>query len=177
MVFDLDRKIVERFLTTPASRLSLVLSQIVRAALTSAIQALVILLVALAFGVRVHEGALGWVVVIVAAMIVTMPFAAISQGIALLTRREATMIAVANFIGLPLLFLSSTLLATKQMPHWMQVVSRFNPLNWGVIAAREAVLPGTDWGSIGLHILYLVALTVVTTAFATWTFRAYQRTL
>jgi ABC-2 type transport system permease protein len=177
MVFDLDRKIVERFLTTPASHLSLVLSQIVRAALTSAIQALVILLVALAFGVRVHEGALGWVVVILAAMVVTMPFAAISQGIALLTRREATMIAVANFIGLPLLFLSSTLLATRQMPHWMQVVSRFNPLNWGVIAAREAVLPGTDWSSIGLHLLYLAALTVVTTAFATWTFRAYQRTL
>jgi ABC-2 type transport system permease protein len=177
MIADLDRKVVERFLATPASRLSLVLSQIVRASLTAAIQALVILLVALALGVRVHEGALGWVVVIVAAMLVTMPFAGISQGIALLTRREATMIAVANFIGLPLLFLSSTLLATKQMPHWMQIATRFNPLNWGVIAARDAVLPGTDWTSIGLHMLYLAALTVATTAFATWTFRAYQRTL
>jgi ABC-2 type transport system permease protein len=177
MIGDLDRKVVERFLATPASRLSLVLSQIVRASLTAAIQALVILLVAFALGVRVHEGALGWVVVILASMLVTMPFAGISQGIALLTRREATMIAVANFIGLPLLFLSSTLLATRQMPHWMQIATRFNPLNWGVIAAREAVLPGTDWTSIGLHMLYLAALTVVTTAFATWTFRAYQRTL
>jgi hypothetical protein len=46
-----------------------------------------------------------------------------------------------------------------------------------VIAAREAVLPGTDWASIGEHMLYLVVLTVVMTAFATWTFRAYQRTL
>ena len=153
------------------------LSQIVRAALTSGVQALVILVIALALGVHVHEGALGWLVVLVAAMVVTMPFAALSQGIALLTRREATMIAVANFIGLPLLFLSSTLLATSQMPHWMQVATRFNPLNWGVIAAREAVLPGTDWASIGVHMLYLVALTVVMTAFATWTFRAYQRTL
>lgn len=177
MIFDLERKVIERFLATPASRLALVLSQIVRAALTSAIQALVILVIALALGVHVHEGVLGWLVVLVAAMAVTMPFAAISQGIALLTRREATMIAVANFIGLPLLFLSSTLLATRQMPHWMQVTSRFNPLNWGVIAARQAVLPGTDWASIGAHLGYLAALTVVTTAFATWTFRAYQRTL
>lgn len=177
MINDLEHKVVERFLATPASRLSLVLSQIVRAALTAAIQALVILLVALALGVRVNEGALGWIVVIAVAMLVTMPFAGISQGIALLTRREATMIALANFIGLPLLFLSSTLLATSQMPHWMQVATRFNPMNWGVIAAREAVLPGTDWSSIGLHMLYLVALTFVTTAFATWTFRAYQRTL
>jgi ABC-2 type transport system permease protein len=177
MINDLNRKVVERFLATPASRLSLVLSQIVRAALTAGIQALVILLVALVLGVHVNEGPIGWLVVIAVAMLVTMPFAGISQGIALMTRREATMIAVANFIGLPLLFLSSTLLATAQMPYWMQVTTRFNPMNWGVIAAREAVLPGTDWGSIGLHVLYLLALTVFTTAFATWTFRAYQRTL
>jgi len=177
MINDLKFKVIERFLATPASRLSLVLSQIVRAALTAAIQAVIILLVALALGVRVHEGAVGWLVVIVVSMLVTMPFAGISQGIALLTRREATMIAVANFIGLPLLFLSSTLLAASQMPRWMQVATRFNPLNWGVIAARGAVLPGTDWTSIGVHVGYLAALTVATTAFATWTFRAYQRTL
>ena len=177
MINDLNRKVVERILATPASRLSLVLSQIVRAALTAGIQALVILLVALVLGVHVNEGPIGWLVVIAVAMLVTMPFAGISQGIALMTRREATMIALANFIGLPLLFLSSTLLATAQMPYWMQVTTRFNPMNWGVIAAREAVLPGTDWASIGLHVLYLLALTVFTTAFATWTFRAYQRTL
>ena len=143
MIADLDRKVIERFLTTPVSRLSLVLSQIVRASLTAGIQAIVIMVVALALGVHVNEGALGWLVVIVASMLVTMPFAGISQGIALLTRRDATMIAVANFIGLPLLFLSTTLLAASQMPHWMQVTTRFNPVNWGVIAARGAVLPGT----------------------------------
>src|SRR5947209_18676787 len=37
MITDLDRKFVERFLATPVSRLALVLSQIVRASLTSAI--------------------------------------------------------------------------------------------------------------------------------------------
>ena len=39
MIDDLDHKVVERFLATPASRFSLVLSQIVRSALTAAIQA------------------------------------------------------------------------------------------------------------------------------------------
>jgi len=47
MINDLKFKVIERFLATPASRLSLVLSQIVRAALTAAIQAVIILLVAL----------------------------------------------------------------------------------------------------------------------------------
>ena len=45
MIADLDHKVVERFLATPASRFSIVLSQIVRSALTAAIQAVVILLV------------------------------------------------------------------------------------------------------------------------------------
>ena len=56
MIYDLDHKIVERFLAAPASRLAIVLSQIVRSALTAAIQALVILLVSLALGVRIHTG-------------------------------------------------------------------------------------------------------------------------
>ena len=96
MINDLDRKFVERVLATPASRFAIVLSQIVRSALTAAIQAVIILLVALALGVRVHSGAAGWLIVILAAILVNSAFAGISQGIALLTRREATMIALAE---------------------------------------------------------------------------------
>jgi ABC-2 type transport system permease protein len=177
MVSDLDRKFVERFLATPASRLSLVLSQIVRSALQAALQALVILVVALGLGVRVHTGVAGWAVIVLVGMLVNAAFAGVSQGLALLTRREATMITLANFIGLPLLFLSSTLLATSQMPHWMRVAARLNPVNWGVEAARAVVLPNTDWGSVGLNLVYLLVLCVVTAAFATWTFRSYQRSL
>jgi ABC-2 type transport system permease protein len=177
MVFDIERKFVERFLATPASRLSLVLSQIVRSALTAALQGAIILLVALALGVRVHSGALGWLVILVVAILVNAAFAGFSQGVALLVRRESTVIALANFISLPLLFLSSTLLAQRQMPHWMRVLSNFNPVNWGVRAARGVVLPGTDWGSVGAHLGYLLALSVVTAAFANWTFSVYKRSL
>ena len=177
MITDLDRKFVERFLATPASRFALVGSQIVRSALTAAIQALIILLVALALGVRIHTGVLGWLVVILAGMLVNAAFAGISQAIALLTRREATMIAVANFIGLPLLFLSTTLIAKEQMPNWMRVVARFNPVNWGVNSARAVVLPDTQWGPVFADLGYLLALSAVTAALATWTFRAYKRSL
>ena len=104
-------------------------------------------------------------------------FAGVSQAIALLTRREATMIAVANFIGLPLLFLSTTMIARAQMPGWMQFAARFNPVDWGVRAAREVVLPGTSWGAVGWYLLLLFLLSAATSAWATWTFRAYQRSL
>jgi ABC-2 type transport system permease protein len=177
MINDLDHKVVERFLATPASRFSIVLSQIVRSALTAAIQAVVILVVALALGVRIHTGVLGWIAIILAAILVNSAFAGISQAIALLTRREATMIAVANFIGLPLLFLSTTMIARAQMPGWMQTAAKFNPVDWGVKAAREVVLPGTSWGSVGWHLLLLLALSTLTASWATWTFRTYQRSL
>ena len=178
MIGDLDRKVVERFLATPASRLSIVLSQIVRSALTAAIQAVVILVIAWGIlGVHVHAGLAGWLVVIAVGMLVNAAFAGLSQGLALLTRREATMITLANFIGLPLLFLSTTMIARAQMPHWMQETARFNPVDWGVRAAREVVLPGTAWSTVGWYLLFLLLLTVLTTAWATWAFRAYQRTL
>jgi ABC-2 type transport system permease protein len=177
MITDLDRSVVERFLATPVTRTSIVLSQIVRSAIIAGIQALIILVIARVLGVHVHAGALGWLVVVAAGMLVNSAFAGISQAIALIVRREATMIAVSNFIGLPLLFLSSTLIASAQMPHWMQVAKRFNPVDWGVRAAREAVLPGTDWSVVGVNLALLAALSVVTAAFATAAFRAYQRTL
>ncbi len=59
----------------------------------------------------------------------------------------------------------------------MQVLGKFNPVNWGVVSAREVVLPGADWSSVGLHLALLAGLTVLTAAFATWTFRVYQRQL
>jgi ABC-2 type transport system permease protein len=177
MVFDIERKFVERFLATPASQLSLVVSQIVRSALTATIQGLIILVVALALGVRVRTGVIGWLVILLAALLVNSGFAGLSQGIAMLVRRESTVIALANFLSLPLLFLSSTLLAREQMPHWMRVLSNFNPVNWGVDAARAVVLPDTNWGAVGAHLYYLFALTVVTTTFANWTFRIYKRSL
>ena len=116
--------------------------------------------------------------IILAAILVNSAFAGISQAIALLTRREATMIAVANFIGLPLLFLSSTLIARSQMPDWMQTAAQVQPGRLG----REGRARGRAAGdrlerrSAGTSCC-CSALTAVTAAWATWTFRAYQRSL
>ena len=46
-----------------------------------------------------------------------------------------------------------------------------------VRAARDAVVRGGNWGSVGVYLLLLVGVTLATASFATWTFRSYQRTL
>jgi ABC-2 type transport system permease protein len=63
------------------------------------------------------------------------------------------------------------------MPGWIKAIAKFNPVDWGTHAARNAVLLGGDWGAAGAHLLYLVAAVAMTSLFATWCFRAYQHSI
>jgi ABC-2 type transport system permease protein len=177
MISDLDRHVIDRFLAAPTVRVAIVLSQVVRAAVTAILQALILLLVALALGVRVHGGVGGWLVVFAGAALLSAVFAGFSHGIALLMRREASMIAAANFVGMPLMFLSSILVTVALMPGWIRAIARFNPVNWGTRAMRNAVMAGGDWGPTLIYLALLVAVAAATALFATWCFRAYQRSI
>ena len=177
MISDLDRHVIDRFLAAPASRFAIILSQVVRAGIIAIVQALLLLVLGLALGVRVHGGAAGWFVVFAAAVLLAMAFAGFSHGIALLVRKEASMIATANFVGLPLMFISAILIPPRQMPHWIAQLSRFNPVNWGVHAARNAVVVGGAWGTTSEFLLFLLLATAVTSMFATWCFRSYQQSI
>ena len=87
------------------------------------------------------------------------------------------MIAVAQFISLPLLFFSSLLIARALIPGWMQNLSLLNPVEWAVRAARGEAIPGTGWDEMGMFLLLLAGFLALTTTFATRSFRSYQRTL
>ncbi len=176
MIEDLDRGVLERFLATPASRGAIVFGRILEASIVATLQALLILVTGLFLGAR-NGGPVGWLVILLAAFLVSAGFAGLSHGIALRTRQEASMIAVAQFISLPLLFFSSLLIARTLIPSWMQNASLLNPVEWAVRSARGEALPGTDWGEMGTFLLLLALFVGLTTSFATWSFRSYQRTL
>ena len=176
MIEDLDRGVVERFLTTPARRGAVVLGRILESAIVATLQAILILVTGLALGAT-NGGPAGWLVILLASFLVTAGFAGLSHGVALLTRQEASMIAVAQFIGLPLLFFSSLLIARDLIPGWMRSLSLLNPVEWAVRAARGEALPGTDWAEMGAFLLLLLAFAGACGAFATWCFRSYQRSL
>jgi ABC-2 type transport system permease protein len=75
------------------------------------------------------------------------------------------------------MFLSSILVTVALMPGWIRAFAKFNPVNWGTRAARNAVLVGGHWGPTGVYLLLLAGLAAVTSMFATWCFRAYQRSI
>jgi ABC-2 type transport system permease protein len=176
LIEDFDRGVLDRLLTTPASRPAIIVARVLNAGVAGGVQTLIIVAIGLALGARVDAGPLGVLALLIVAILLGSGFAAASNGIALLLRREETFIAVLNFVTLPLTFLSASLMSTALMPRWMQVASRLNPVNWAVVGARAAVAPFSAWAPLLPDVAWLVAFVIAMSAFATWAFVLYRRT-
>jgi ABC-2 type transport system permease protein len=177
LIDDLDRGVVDRFLVSPASRGSLIAGRLIQGAMVGVIQALIIIVLGLLVGATYPGGIAGLIALTVCAVLLGTAIGALSNGVALLSRREETMIAVSNFVLLPLTFLSSVFMAQALMPQWMQDVAQYNPVNWAVQAGRAALAANGDWSIVFSRMGYLVIFTVVCTWLATRAFRVYQRSI
>jgi ABC-2 type transport system permease protein len=175
VIEDIDRGVIDRFLVSPVRRSSLISGRLASWSLTTAIQSLIIVVLALIVGATFANSVLGVVVLIVEAILVGAAFGCLSIGLALLIRKEETLIAAVQFLVLPLSFVSVTFMQKDLMPDWMQTVADFNPLNWAVEAGRDAVTAGPDWGSIAGKTGLLVAFLCLCGFFAMRAFRTYQR--
>jgi ABC-2 type transport system permease protein len=143
---DIERGFVDRLLATPASRGALIGARVLHAAVTVMFQAAVILVISFVLGVRPGSWALAG--------------------------RYEILMALMNFTILPLTFLSTMIMSRPLMPGWMQAVTRFNPVDWAVSAARDG-FDGTASGTLALHFLLLVAFMAVCWLLAARAFGRY----
>jgi ABC-2 type transport system permease protein len=97
-------------------------------------------------GARFPGGLAGLAVLIGCSALLGGSLSALSNGMALLARKEETVIAASNFILLPLTFPSSAFMQRDLVPGWIQTVARYNPVEWTVQAGREALTASPDWG-------------------------------
>jgi ABC-2 type transport system permease protein len=174
VIDDIDKGILDRFLVSPVVRGSLIIGRLLSGAVTVVVQSVIIVLLALAVGAR-FPNAQGIVVLIVLAFLLASSVGCLSIALALIARREETVIAAVNFFVLPLTFLSTTFMQKSLIPNWMQHAASFNPVNWAVEAGRSAVLRGTDWTLVLTRLGLLAALSVACVLLATHAFRSYQR--
>jgi ABC-2 type transport system permease protein len=174
IIEDLQHGVVDRMLATPASRGAIIASRVVHAGLTVAIQSVIIMALGLVLGASIPGGLLGAFAILLLAALLGAGFSAISNGVALLTRREETLIAIINFFGLPLIFLSTAFMASDLMPGWIRFLAQGNPVNWAVEGARNAMM-GEEWASVWTHSLLLAAFVLVAGFFSTQAFKMYQR--
>lgn len=178
MLDDYQRGTLDRFLTAPTSRISLIAGPLVQLAIVAVVQALIIVALGWAVGGSFAGGPLGVVALIVAAVLLGSAVGALSHALALVARKEETVIAAVQAVTLPLTFLSSAFMQLALAPGWIQDVARFNPVNWAVEAGREALIADdVDWGYVGLRIGLLVLLVAACGVVATRAFRAYQRSV
>lgn len=165
VVQDIERGAIDRFLATPLPPGALLSSRALQAAITATEQAAFVMVVALAFGAHLQGGPLALPVILAAAVLVCLAFAAFNHALALLARRQETMLAVGLFTTFPLTLASTMFTSEAQMPAWMRHVAAANPVNWAVQAARGAML-GTGWTSVTVHLAALAALAATTEALA-----------
>jgi ABC-2 type transport system permease protein len=170
---DIDRGVLDRLLATPVSRGALIAGRILHSSLQVMLQSAIILAVATLLGARPHGGAVGLLVLLVSAALLGAGFAAFSNALALLARRQELVIAVMNFIVLPSTFLSSMIMSRNLMPPWIRSASRYNPVNWAVMAARDG-FEGRFGLELGLSLVLLAVLALACGLLATRAFRRYQ---
>jgi ABC-2 type transport system permease protein len=175
LVDDMDRGVMDRYLASPVRRVAIINGILAYQAAVTVVQSLIVFGVALAMGARYDAGAVGVLVVLAAAVLLAVIFAALSCAAALLMRTQDALIGIFQFLAFPLLFLSSTLMAPALLPDWIGTVATLNPVDWAVVASREALLASPDWGLVGGRVALLAALAVVMTWLSARAFRAYQR--
>src|SRR5688572_28513443 len=102
----MDRGIMDRFLTSPTSRGAMMVATLVYQALLTLVQSLIVLGVAWLGGARFDGGLGGILILLLAAMLLTASFSALSNAAALLARNQNVLIGISQLITIPLMFLS-----------------------------------------------------------------------
>jgi ABC-2 type transport system permease protein len=177
VIDDINRGVIDRFLISPVHRTALVAGRIVQGAIGVIVQSLIIVVLALIVGAHYRNGVGGVLLMIFLAVLLAAATTAWSYGVALYVRKEETLIALMQFLLLPLTFMSGAFMQLNLVPSWIRHVADFNPLNWAVEGGRSAAMKHTDWAFVASRTGFLLALLAVALMFATRAFSSYQRSI
>ena len=142
LLFDKENGFLERLMSTPIRRTSVVLSRFLFVTTITSLQVLVILGVAFLFGVQPATGLGGIAVILLIGMMFGVGLTAISMAMAFSVRSHGDFFSVLGFLSLPMIFLSSALVPLDAMPGWMSVLAVFNPMTWVIDAVRPLIISG-----------------------------------
>jgi len=160
--------VIEAERVTPASRSALLFGRVLLNAVQLLVQAIVLVLLGFAFGLRASAG--GIVFGIVLTVLLGAACACASNAIGLLTKSEDVLAPLLNSISLPVLLLSGILLPITQ-PAWLEGLADVVPTKH-VVDAIRAVFTGTFdstvwWGTFWAVLVFAAA--------AWWGTRVFQR--
>jgi ABC-2 type transport system permease protein len=149
---------VERMRVTPASRLGLMLGRVMRDALVLLVQATLLTLVAVVFGLRVPL--VGALLTVGLVLMLGVALASLSYAAGLWLKSEDALAPLLNMISVPVLLLSGILLPMTLAPRWLRLIADANPFKHVVDAARASFRDDLGNSEIVIGLLCATGLAV-----------------
>jgi ABC-2 type transport system permease protein len=128
---------MKEILVAPVSRFSIVIGKALSGTVVSTIQAAIILALFPFIGFKLSILQIIWVIIICA----SISFSISAFGIVLATFYESyeSFSVIMNFIIMPMFFLSGAMYPVKLLPDILRIVSKINPLTYGVDAIKHII--------------------------------------
>ncbi|MEV6393341.1 ABC transporter permease [Streptomyces sp. NPDC051907] len=161
--------VVERMRVTPASRLALMLGRVLRDAALFVFQAVLLVLAALAMGLRAPVG--GILIGFAFVALLTFALAALSYALALRLRTPQEFGPAVNALAMPSMLLSGLMLPMTLAPGWLDVLSHFMPFRYLVDAMRDAYVGAYTTTAMLYGVLVAVGLAALAVTVGTRTYR------
>jgi ABC-2 type transport system permease protein len=106
------------------------------------LQAFVVALLGIALGARLQVYPPALLLALVALALFALAYTSLSCWVALKTKAQESMGVFVHVTNMPLLFTSTALVPSSQMPAWLEALARWNPLSLVANGLREALLLG-----------------------------------
>jgi len=172
LIWDRQFGFLKETMVAPVSRLEIMLGKTLGGATVAAVQGVIVFILTLFVGFKPQSlmmlpVALGFVILV--AVLFT------SLGIAMASMMEDMQgfQLIMNFLVMPVFFLSGALFPLQGLPTVMEVVTRLDPLTYGIDGVRAALINGGKFG-IANNFLILSALTALLLAVGSFLFERIE---
>jgi ABC-2 type transport system permease protein len=166
VVFDRRFGFLNKALSTPVARGSIVMGKVLQSVGRSLIQAAIVLVIAIILGMEIgHFTAVGIAGAFVIIFLMATGLSALFTMLALRSSDWQTQVALINLINLPLLFASNALFPISIMPTWLQDIVRVNPVSYANDAVRQLLIGATvHMASLWVDFAVLIAFAFILSA-------------
>jgi ABC-2 type transport system permease protein len=172
LLAEISSGVIERARVTPISRVALLFGRALRDVVTLVVQAAIIIVLSLPFGlfVQVPDLLVGYLLL----ALIAFTSAAFSYGIALRLNNAGVLGQVINNVAQPLMLLSGTLLPIALAPLWLRRIADWNPFSWSVTAMRALFHGHIGDPAVARSIAMTAALAVLALV---WSARQFARSV
>jgi ABC-2 type transport system permease protein len=157
VVFDRRFGFLNKALSTPVGRGTVVTAKVLQSVARSLIQSAIVLGIAIALGMETAQmTVLGIMGAFVFLFLMAMGLSSLFVMLALRSSNWQTQMAIINLLNLPLLFASNALFPTKLMPAWLQDIVKVNPVSYANDGVRQLLLGAIGANSLLADFAYLI---------------------